>query len=69
MDSLVIKSTETQYHLSFVGTNTGLDGTGNKVDFSGIERWYLNENGKIEVSAGSFDEEDYGRQVNGTKSK
>ena len=69
MDSLLIKPTETQYHWSFVGTNTGPDGTGNKVIFSGFERWTFNENGLIKVSIGSFNEEDYSRQVNEIKSE
>jgi predicted ester cyclase len=69
MDSLIIKPNETQYHWSFIGTNTGPNGTGNQVIFSGFERWTLAENGKIKVSIGSFDEEDYARQVNGIQSE
>lgn len=65
MDSLTIKPTETQYHWSFAGTNTGPNGTGNKVFFNGFERWTFSENEKIQRSIGSFDEEDYSRQMNG----
>lgn len=64
MDNLLIKSDETQYHWSFIGTNTGLNGTGNKVEFNGFERWTFNEDGLIKSSIGKFDEEDYNRQLN-----
>jgi hypothetical protein len=64
MDKLLIKPEETQYHWSFVGTNTGPDGTGNKVGFSGFERWIFNDEGSIKSSIGKFDEEDYKRQLN-----
>ncbi|WP_411767991.1 DUF1348 family protein [Winogradskyella sp. A3E31] len=65
MDSLVVKSNATEYHWRFKGTNTGPGGTGNTVDFSGFERWIFDENGKIQQSMGSFDEEEYERQVIG----
>ncbi len=65
MDSLVTLSTGTDYHWRFVGTNTGPEGTNNKVDFSGFERWTFNEDGLIKVSIGTFDEADYSRQVRG----
>jgi predicted ester cyclase len=64
MDNLLIKADETQYYWSFIGTNTGADGTGNKVIFKGFERWTFNEEGLIEFSTGKFDEEDYNRQLN-----
>ena len=69
MDSLIIKPNETQYHWSFTGTNTGPNGTGNQVIFSGFERWTLAENGKINSFIGSFDEEDYSRQLAGSKTE
>ncbi|MEZ5425505.1 MAG: DUF1348 family protein [Pyrinomonadaceae bacterium] len=64
MDKLLMKQEEAQYHWSFVGTNTGLDGKGNKVEFKGFERWIFNEEGLIKSSIGKFDEEDYKRQLN-----
>ncbi len=64
MGNLLIKAGETQYHWSFIGTNTGADGTGNKVIFKGFERWIFNEMGLIKSSIGKFDEEDYKRQLN-----
>ena len=66
-DSLIIKSNDTDYHWSFLGTNTGPDGTGNKVLFSGFERWTFDEEGLIKLSIGTFDEEEYNRQVKGEK--
>ena len=65
MDSLVIKPKETFYHWSFNGTNSGPEGTGNKVHFSGLERWTFDDSNLIKLSIGSFDEENYNRQVNG----
>lgn len=65
MDSLVIKPNETFYYWNFKGTNSGPKGTGNKVNFSGMERWTFNDHNLIKVSKGSFDEEDYNRQVKG----
>lgn len=62
-ENLLIKADETQYHWSFVGTNTGLNGTGNKVEFKGFERWVFNEEGLIKSSTGKFDEEDYNRTI------
>lgn len=64
MDKLLIKSDETQYHWSFVGTNAGPDGTGNKVNFKGFERWTFDVDGLIESSIGKFDEEDFDRHLN-----
>ena len=63
MDKLLIKPEETQYHWSFVGTNTGPAGNGNRVEFNGFERWTFNEEGLIKSSIGKFDEEDYNRQL------
>lgn len=64
MDSLKFNSNDTEYHWRFIGTNTGTNGTGNKVDFSGFERWTFDDDGLIKQSIGSFDEADYRRQVN-----
>lgn len=64
MDSLMFNANDTEYHWSFIGTNTGRNGTGNKVNFSGFERWTFDGNGLIKQSIGSFDEEHYNQQVN-----
>jgi len=65
MDSLVIKNGRTEFHWRFVGTNTGPDGTGNSVDFTGFESWKFSDEGLILESIGTYDAEDYTKQVSG----
>ena len=65
MDSLVIKSGKTQFHWTLIGTNTAVGGTGNKNKISGFEKWIINEDGLVQESTGSFDSEEYNRQLNG----
>ena len=65
MDSLVADSDTYKYHWTFIGTNTGPGGTGNKVSFSGFERWTMNEEGLVQKSIGTFDAEDYENQLKG----
>ena len=62
MDSLVAKANEIEFYWTFTGTNTGPKGTGKKVKIHGVEIWKL-ENGLIKESKGSFDTEEYDRQV------
>ena len=45
------------------GTNTGPGGTGNQVRFNGWEAWELSDDGLIARSIGSFDSEEYERQL------
>ena len=42
MDSLTKEKETYRYYWTFKGTNTGPNGTGNKVDFSGFEEWTMN---------------------------
>lgn len=63
MDSLVTKQNRTEYHWTFYGTNSGPNGTGKKVRFSGVERWKFTEEGLIQDSQGSFDSEEYEHQL------
>jgi len=65
MDSLVKGSGTYTYYWTFTGTNTGPDGTGNKVNFSGSEEWTINAIGLVQTSIGSYDAENYNKQVNG----
>jgi len=65
MDSLTVNNGTYRYYWTFKGTNTGPNGTGNKVDFSGFEEWTMNDQGLIQKSIGTYDSEDYQRQVNG----
>jgi hypothetical protein len=63
LDSLKTKSNKTQFYWTLTGTNNGLKGTGNKVKISGFEEWTLNDKGLIQKSIGSFDENEYKRQI------
>ncbi len=63
MDSLVTTSEATQFHWTFTGTNTGPNGTGKNVKINGVEIWQFDDNGLIKESKGSFDTEEYERQV------
>jgi hypothetical protein len=66
MDSLMVDGDTYRYHWTFTGTNTGPGGTRNKVIFSGFERWTMNTDGLIQKSIGTYDAEDYNKQLNGT---
>lgn len=63
MDSLRTADGAIEYHWTFVGTNTGPEGTGNAVRFSGYEEWTIGEDGLIARSLGHFDEAEYARQL------
>ncbi len=63
MDSLVTKLDKTRFYWTLTGTNTGSNGTGNNVNFSGFEEWTINDNGLIQKSKGYFDEKEYQRQL------
>ena len=63
MDSLVTHPDATSFHWTLTGTNTGPGGTGNKVKISGVERWQFDGAGLIRESKGSFDAEEYNRQL------
>lgn len=63
MDSLVEETGTYRYHWTFAGTHTGPGGSGNNVLFSGFEEWTMNDEGLIQTSIGTFDAEDYARQL------
>ena len=65
MDSLIKENGTYRYYWTFKGTNTGPNGTGNKVEFSGFEQWTMNNQGVVQKSIGTYDAEDYERQLNG----
>jgi predicted ester cyclase len=46
-----------------IGTNSGPDGTGNRVRISGYELWKISDHGLIAESRGHFDTADYERQL------
>lgn len=64
MDSLVADSGTYKYYWTFSGTNTGPGGTGNTVNFSGYEKWTMSNEGLIQESVGTYDADDYNRQLN-----
>jgi len=65
MDSLTVGDGTYRYYWTFVGTNTGPGGTGNKVNFSGFEEWTMNDKGLVQKSIGTYDAEVYQRQLEG----
>lgn len=62
-DSLVIKSTGTEFHQTFTATNCGPAGTGKKVEVSGYELWQMGKNSLILKTEGHFPTEKYNRQL------
>jgi ketosteroid isomerase-like protein len=62
-DSLVPDGKTFRYYWTFAGTNTGPGGTGNPVLFSGFEQWTMNAEGLIQRSIGTYDAEEYQRQL------
>ena len=63
MDSLINTPKGVEFHWTLTGTNTGPNGTGNKVTISGFELWQMDDNGLIKKSVGSFDAENYNKQL------
>jgi predicted ester cyclase len=60
---LVVDGDRIEYHWTFTGTNTGPGGTGNAVRMDGFESWTIDEDGLIANSIGSYDAEEYARQL------
>lgn len=65
MDSLTMEKGTYRYYWTFKGTNSGPNGTGNKVDFSGFEEWTMNKHGLVQKSIGTYDAEEYEKQLYG----
>lgn len=63
MDSVRLSGSGVEYHWTFSGTNTGPEGTGNRVRFSGYEEWTMSASGLVARSLGHFDEEEYNHQL------
>lgn len=62
-DELVEHDMHTAFHWTLTGTNTGPEGTGNKVRISGQEQWQFAADGLIGESKGYFDADEYARQL------
>jgi predicted ester cyclase len=65
MDSLTSENNDVRFYWTLKGTNTGQEGTGNRVEISGFEKWTFNDERLVQVSDGHFDEEEYNRQLKG----
>jgi len=63
LDDLVVDGDRIEYHWTFTGRNTGPGGTGNAVRVQGSESWTIDEDGLIAASLGSYDAEEYARQL------
>ncbi len=64
LDRLEDEGDRVAYHWRLTGTNSGIEGVaGNVVRIGGCERWQINADGLIQDSLGSFDSEDYERQL------
>jgi hypothetical protein len=64
MDSVNKSGTDTTYHWTLTGTNTGPGGTGQSVRIRGFEKWRFGSDGLIADSKGHFDAADYQSQLN-----
>ena len=62
-DKLETTPAGVEFHWTFIGTNTGPGGTGNKVRISGFELWKIDNDGLIAESKGNFDAVEYERQL------
>lgn len=63
MDDVVFRDDTVEFHWTFTGTNTGPGGTGKSVRISGFEEWTLGDDGRIVESKGSYDSNEYDRQL------
>lgn len=62
--SLTDEGARIAYQWRLTGTNSGLEGiAGSVVTIEGCERWQFSPDGLIQDSLGSFDAEDYARQL------
>jgi uncharacterized protein (TIGR02246 family) len=63
MDDVETQGEKVTYHWTFIGTNSGPGGTGNRVNFSGFEEWTFGDDGLVLKSIGHFDEDEYQYQL------
>lgn len=66
MDRIEDARDRVEYHWTLEGTNTGPGGTGRAVAISGVESWRFGADGLIEQSRGTFDADEYARQISGS---
>lgn len=65
MDAVEVAGERVLYRWTLLGTNSGPGGRGHKVRIHGQEEWTMGEDGLVAASLGSFDAEEYRRQVEG----
>lgn len=63
MDDVVLNDETVEYHWTFTGTNTGPGGTGRAVRITGFEEWTFGDDGLVAVSRGTYDQDEYDRQL------
>lgn len=63
LDSFPITPNGAEFLWTLTGTNSEPNGTGNKVNVSGVERLKFDKDGLTTESIGSFDEAEYNRQL------
>jgi len=62
-DDLIVEDDRIEFHWTFTGTNTGPGGTGKAVRVGGFESWTIDDDGLIATSIGSYDADEYARQL------
>jgi len=63
MDDLCIHEDRAEYHWTLIGTHSGPEGLGHRVQISGFEKWHMGADGLIASSQGYFDAAEYQRQL------
>ena len=63
MDSLKVTPKGVEFHWTLSGRNSGPGGTGKFVKISGLELWQMGNSGLVAHSVGSFDVQEYDRQL------
>ncbi len=70
MDSIHMNGSQPVFHWTLSGTNTGPNGTGKAVRFSGYEEWTMSADGLIRKSLGHFSQVELDEQLkNGATAK
>ncbi len=70
LDSIYLNGSQPVFHWTLTGTNTGPNGTGKAVRFSGYEEWTMSGDGLIQKSLGHFSQVELDEQLkNGVTAK